>query len=231
MFAVYPNGLEKIFWFSQTWSVTLDTEHVTVTSFNGSNLTAVTNTRTVLGNVSALDTNIPYVESLMLTLSNGPNYYNAHPTLVRGTDGSVGTTSYSYGQAFAKVTAIEYLNMNPNAFCPTGTEIKDPGCHCMLNTWYAYFEFNPVTEINSSEYTMDQTFYTPLASSIINQNNVGSIDDEIGSLPWDGAHFKSWLAEDDAFKSAFPHWEDCAFWNTGTFPFVAEPGPIRVPLC
>ena len=221
VFAVDLNGLQKVFWFSETWSVTLDTEHVTVTSFNGSNLTAVTSTRTVLGNISALDTDIPYIQSLMRTLSNGPNYYNPRPTLVRGTDGIVGTTSYSYGQAFAEVTAIEYLHMNPNAFCPTNTGIGESGCQCSLNTWYPFFQFMPVTEITSSEYTMDQTFYTPLASSIINQNNVASLDSEIGALyVWDGKHFMSWLAKDEAFKSAFPNWKDCAVWDTGSFPLV-----------
>ena len=167
----------------------------------------------------------------MRTLSNGPNYYNPQPTLVRGTDGSVGTTSYSYGQAFAQVTAIKYLSMNPNAFCHTSMDGKS-GCQCSLNTWYPFFEFNPVTQISSSEYTMDQTFYTPLASSIINQNNVGSLDDEIGELrPWDGKHFMSWLGRDEAFSSAFPHWQDCAVWDTGKFSLVADAGAISVLSC
>ena len=160
----------------------------------------------------------------MATLSNGPNYYNPKPTLVRGTDGSVGTTSYSYGQAFAEVTAVKYLHMNPNAFCPVSMKAGQSGCQCSLNTWYPFFQFNPVAAITSSEYTMNRTFYTPLASSIINQNNVGSLDDEIGDFqPWNGEHFMSWLAEDESFRSNFPHWKDCAVWDTGTFsPYLSR---------
>ncbi len=80
------------------WSVTLDTEYVTVTSFNGSNATATTTTRTVLGDVQALNTtNVPYIETLMMTIQNGESHFNPQATLVRGTNGSVGTTSFPYG--------------------------------------------------------------------------------------------------------------------------------------
>ncbi|KAL8786595.1 MAG: hypothetical protein Q9195_008152 [Heterodermia aff. obscurata] len=175
---------------------------------------------TVLGNVSTLDTDVPYVQSLMQSLANGASYYDAQPTLVRGTNGSVGTTSFSYGQAFAEVTAVKYLSMNPNTICPKS------GCQCMLNTYSPFFAFNPVTEITSSVYTLDQTFYTPLASSVINQDNLKSLDFEFGNIyGWDGEHFMSWLAEDEAFKSAFPHWEDCAVWDT-----AAGPPGVKLPV-
>lgn len=226
VFAVDARGLQQIFWFSQTWSVTLDTEHVTVTSFNGSNLTAVPSTRTALGNISTLDTQVDYVQSLMSTLENEVGYENPNPTLVRGTDGSVGTTSYPYGQPFAEVAAIVYWSSIPNPYCPLnmgyGPFQGSSECQCMLNTWFPAFILR--TGINSSVYTMDQTFYTPLASSVINAGMAAQADDNRPLTPWDGVHFKSWLAEDEAFRSAFPHWEDCAFWNTGTFVLVAELG-------
>ena len=225
-FAVDAQCLEQVVWLSQTWSVTLDTEHVTVTSFNGSNLTAVSSTRTALGNISALNTDVDYVYSLMNSLDNVVGYFNSHPTLVRGTDGSVGTTSYSYGQAFAQVNAIKYWSSIPNPYCPLNMGYgplqyqASSVCGCMLNNYFPAVAV--LTGINSSVYQMDQTFYTPLASSVINEGMVEEADDIDSLTPWDGAHFKSWLVEDEAFKSAFPHWEDCAFWNTGTFVLVAD---------
>jgi len=75
--AVDMLGLQQIFWFSETWSVTLDTEYVTVTSFNGSNATALTNTRTVLGDILSLNTTVPYISSLMNTIANGECYFNS----------------------------------------------------------------------------------------------------------------------------------------------------------
>lgn len=79
---------------------------------------------------------------------------------------------------------------------------------------------------------MDQTFYTPLASSVINQNNLNELDDDFGAIyGWDGEHFMSWLAENEAFKSAFPHWKRCAVCDTGTFSLVAEAVPISVLSC
>ena len=215
--------------------MTLDTEHVTVTSFNGSNLTAVSSTRTVLGNISALDTGVPYVQSLFSTIGNDFGYFNSRPTLIRGTDGSVGTTSYSYGQAFAQVTAIGYYSVIPNPDCPMNMGYGPYGygsskCQCMLNTWL--YEFAPNYGIASSNhYTMNRTFYTPLASSVLNQNNVNNMDDISSITPWDGVHFKAWLAEDEAFKSAFPNWEDCAFWNAGTFVLVAQVGQVSTLVC
>lgn len=197
----------------------MDTKYVTVTSFNGSNATAVTSTMIVSGNLSALDVSQnSYVQSLMSTLDNEVEYFNPDPTLVRGTDGSVGTTSFPYGQAYAEVDAINYRYMIPNQYCPmnmgSGPEGgEDGGCQCMMNTWYPLNL--PVTGVNSTTYRLDRTYYQPLPSSVIDEQNAGGADD-IDSLPdWDGQKFKAWLASDEAFKSAFPNWEDCAFWNTG----------------
>ena len=213
----------------------MDTEHVTVTSFNGSNLTAVTSTRTALGNISTLDTQVDYVQSLMLSINNEVGYFNSQPTLVRGTDGSVGTTSYTYGQPYAQVTAINYRYMIPNLQCPMNMGIGPggdyEGCQCVMNTWFPAFVPVVATAVNSSEYTMDQTFYTPLASSLVNAGMAAQADDIDALTPWDGQNFKSWLAEDEAFKSAFPHWEDCAFWNTGMLVLVAEVGQVGTLSC
>ena len=238
--ALDVHGLQKIFWFSQTWSVTLDTEHVTVTSFNGSNLTALTSTRTVLGNVSALDTSVPFVQSLINPFSEqgAGVYFNFNPTLVRAKDGSVGTTSFSYGQAFAEVTAIDYLYTIPDPQCPMGMGLypydSPAGCHCVLNSFFPFFDFlGLVANVNSSVYGLDQTFYTPLASSVMNEDQaLNDVGIGIGAFSdWDGEHFMSWLAEDEAFKSAFPHWEDCAVWHTGTSSFAEDACSISVPSC
>lgn len=215
-------GLQQIFWFSETWSVTLDTEHVTVTSYNGSNASAVTNTRTVLGNVTALDTiDVPYVASLMLKLDNEESYFNPDPTLVRGINGSVGTTSFPYGQAFAELTAVNYRYMLPSTDCPLnmGEGLGSDGCACLMNSWWPAHV--PLQWIDSSYYTMDRTYYQPLSSSVMNEDNAGGQDDAQFFQQWDGEKFKAWLAEDKAFRSAIPNWEDCAFWNVGKTSFLA----------
>ena len=194
--------------------MTLDTELVTVTSFNGSNATAITNTRTVTGDVKTLNTSVDYIYTLMQKLDNEVMYFNSKPTLVRGTDGNVGTTSFSYGQAYAEVTAVNYRYMVPYSDCPANMA-KGPGipCTCMFDHWYpAGF---PVTGISTSEYTLDQTYYAPLPASVLNENNAGGADDIDQLEPWDGEKIRAWLAENRAFKSAFPNWEDCVFWNTG----------------
>lgn len=222
--AVDAGGLQQIFWFSHTWSVTLDTEYVTVTSFNGSNATAVTNTRTVLGDVQSLNTSdVPYIASLMSTLDNNVMYFNPNATLVRGTNGSVGTTSFPYGQAYAQVTAVGYRYMVPNTYCPMNMGIiafDTKTCHCLMNTWF--YVGLPVGGVSTSIYTLNRTYYEPLPSSQINEHNAGGADDINMLEPWDGQRFRTWLAEDEAFKSAFPNWEDCAFLNTGESPVTSR---------
>lgn len=222
-------GLQQVFWFTEAWSVTLDTEYITVTSFNGSNVTATTNTRTVLGDVQSLNTsNIPYIETLMATIYNGEGYFNARPTIVRGTNGSVGTTSFPYGQPYAEVTAIDYRSMLPSPDCPRNMgkarfNTKEDECLCLMNTFFP-LAGDIVTNVKDQFYTMTRTYYVPLPSTQINETNAGNIFD-MGSLQhWDGAAFKAWLAEDEAFKSAFPNWEDCAFWNAGKFSLQSQGG-------
>lgn len=219
--AVDDAGLQQIFWFSQTWSVTLDTKYVTVTAFNGSNATATTNTRTVLGDLQSLDPgNIPYIFSLMATVENQVGYFNPNPTLVRGTNGSVGTTSFPYGQPFAMVTAINYRYILPNPSCPLNMGVIEDSCQCLMNSWFPAHV--PVYSMNTTVYTLDRTYYQPLPSSVINEG-IAHVADDIDSLElWDGEKFKAWLAEDENFKSAFPNWEDCAFWNRAAGPPAAK---------
>lgn len=199
--------------------MTLDTEYVTVTSFNGSNATAATNTRTVLGDVQSLNTSdVPYIRSLMATIANGESYFNPLPTLVRGTNGSVGTTSFSYGQPFAEVTGINYRYMLPNPDCPKNMGMMAFGvapqdCRCLMNS---YFPFGPpFVSVGSTIYTLARTYYEPLPTSQMNESNAHWANGMDTLQPWDGGKFKAWLAGDEAFKSAFPNWEDCAFWDAG----------------
>ena len=211
-------GLQQIFWFSQTWSITLDTKYVTVTSYNGSNATAITNTKTVLGDLQSVDTkNVPYIASLMMTLDNEVMYFNPNATLVRGTNGSVGTTSFPYGQAFAQITAINYRSILPNPECPVNMgAIAGESCVCVMNTWFPAFV--PISSMTTTRYVLDRTYYTPLPSSVIDEANAHGADDIDELTPWDGEKFKAWLAEDEAFKAAFPNWADCAFWDAGKSP-------------
>lgn len=205
--------------------MTLDTEHVTVTSYNGSNATATTNTRTVTGNIKTLNTSVDYIYTLMKKLDNPVMYFNSEPTLVRGTDGNVGTTSFPYGQAYAEVTAVNYRYMVPNSYCPANMGKGPSGpCICMFDHWYP--AGLPVKGISTSEYILDQTYYTPLPASVINEDNAGGADDIDSLEPWDGENIRAWLAENAAFKSAFPNWEDCVFWNTGK-SFLASTEPRK----
>lgn len=82
-----------------------------------------------------------------------------------------------------------------------------------MNTWFPALV--PVTSINTTIYTLDRTYYEPLPSSAMNESNARDVWDRGMLEPWDGQNFKAWLAGDEAFKSALPNWEDCAFWNTG----------------
>ena len=222
--AVDAQGLQQVVWLTETWSVTLDTEYVTVTSFNGSNSTAVSNTRTVLGDVMSLDASAyPYSEFLLQVHEKNNGYLNTTPAFARGTDGSVGTTSLPYGQPFAEVRGINYRYMVPTDGCPMnmGNQGFDPdpcgSCTCVMNSWFPAFV--PFRGVSTTTYDLDRIYYQPLSPSQMNEHLM-VYQDLIASLaPWDGENFSAWLAEDEGFNSAFPNWKDCAYWNTGK-PFL-----------
>ena len=225
-FAVDERGLQQIFWLSETLSITLDTEYVTVTSFNGSIATATNSTRTLLGDVNTLTQYLSIYDLIDSVIANPIGYYNDTPTFARGTDGNVGTTSFPYGQAFIQVTAINYhfVAFKPDTQCPANMGLDtieaDLGCQCMLNTFFP-FRFPP-WGVNDSLYIMDRTYYQPLASTLLNESNAAGVDDQATMEGWDGKAFESWIAEDEAFKSAFPNWRDCAFWDQGKSILAAK---------
>lgn len=209
--------------------MTLDTEYVTVTIFNGSNVSATNNTITVLGDVQSLDPNTdsnPYYYKLKSWQGILHDYFNVNATLVRGTDGSVGTTSFPYGQPFAQITGIDYRYMVHNDDCPMNMahyqyQYEDDGCICLMNSYFAISnDFYPGVEFK--RYSLDRTYYVPLQSDQMNEARVDVAGMTDSLYPWDGEQFSAWLAEDEDFKSAFPNWQDCAFWNTGKLSFLPE---------
>ena len=229
--AVDPQGLQQVVWLTnKTWSVTLDTEYVTVTSFNGSNSTALPNTRTVLGDVASLNASAyPYNGFLaQVQMRNNEGYFNPTPAFARGTDGSVGTTSIPYGQPYAEVRGINYMYMVPTDGCPMNMgNIGSEPCTCLMNHWFPAFV--PFSGVSTTTYDLDQIYYQPLSPSQMNEDLMQHQEDISPLTPWDGENFSAWLAEDEGFKSAFPNWEDCAIWNTGKYPLfslIASP-PLR----
>ena len=195
-----------------------------MTSYNGSNATAVTNSRTVSGDVQALaNSSLSYVTTLIESIfsgEEGEGYFNSKPTFVRGTDGQVGTTSIPYGQPYAQVTAINYRYMTPISDCPLNMGKLSYGestsaCVCLMNTWFPQFPGASGADSATSEYTLDATYYQPFPASVLNEGNSGDIFDAGDFQPWDGKRFKAWLAGNEAFKAAYPNWEDCAFWDAG----------------
>ena len=218
MIAVDIQCLQQVVWLTETWSVTLDTEYVTVTSFNGSNATAISSTTTALGDAASLDSSAnPYAAFLYSAYIQNNGYMNTNATFVRGTNGSVGTTSFPYGQAFAEVTAVEYRYMVPAPPCPLNMGPNfDDGCQCWMNTWFPPFLPEYIASgVSTTTYSLDRTYYQPLSSSQMNEQLIFGQDVVVPLAPWDGENFSAWLAEDEGFKSAVPNWEDCAYWNTG----------------
>ena len=188
-----------------------------MTSINGSNATGVPTTRTVLGDVATLDLSAnSYLFSKIYEMDEHDIYYlNEDATFVRGSDGSVGTTSFPFGQAFAEVTAINYRYMTSVPGCIMNEGIGDmgDGCICLMNSWFDAFA-PPIRGNNNKVYTLDATYYVPIPSSQMNEDVAGQQNDA-DNIPWDGAAFSSWLAGNEAFQNAFPNWKDCASWNYG----------------
>lgn len=211
------NVLQQVFWLSEVWSFTIDTVSVIVTTFNGSNATAVTSTKTVLGDLNAISaSHTSYLSSLFATvINNDQEHYNHNASLLRINGCSVGTTSFAYGQAYGEACAIKYRYMTPNSLCPRNMTVEPgdtspgeaPGCSCLMNSWFSEAYKDLVNGVETIVYSLDRTYYQPLPSTQINESNAGAVCEIDGMLQnWDGEKFKAWLAGDEAFKSAFPNW-------------------------
>ena len=199
-----------------------------MTSYNGSNATAVTNTKVVSGDLDAYPVSgDSAISSLMWSkMGNAENYFNPYPILVRIGDGSVGTTSFSFGQPYAEVTRIGYRSMIPNQYCPHNMGPSPFGaersvCKCLMNTWFQ--ADIPITGVTTEMYTLGRTYYQPLPMTVINESVAGPLfQNRLGSIaPWDGADLSSWLAQDEGFQAKFGD-QNCAFWNTAAGPPAAK---------
>ena len=157
-------------------------------------------------------------------------YFIPSVSLVRGTDGSVGTTSFPYGQAYARVTKVAYNYMVPISVCPlnmgarfnypsSGT-IQETDCSCVFNTDPQLF--GAFTGTYSSNFLLDETYYQPLASTILNADNAVNISMFNTLKPWNTADFSSFLGGNAAFGSAFPGWENCVIWDAANGPPAAK---------
>lgn len=208
-------GLEQVIWYNSSISLTLDTVVEYVTTYRGSNITAVTKTSTTYGDIDKVNAkNVSAAMSIYLThispmgsqYAGGGNIY-----LARGTDGALGlNVSFAWPSAYWGLSTIAYITSVSRASsagyacttplqnscdcksaCPTGLQNIDGECGCAVhldlpNQPSAY-------GVTTSYIPLPTYYYSPMSPEVMNytflEGGVGTFHGlDLGVL-------SSWLVE------------------------------------
>lgn len=225
-------------WFNSSIGLTLDTVSVYVTTYNGSNATAVTRTSTHYGNLNTVNvTELPEAQSIYINsvFRQVPEYQGGGSVfLARGTDGALGSmggsiTSLAWPTAYVVISSIAYSTTLSGTHCPSGLQSvgaanEGPICGCGLAQSYLPFDAS-TAEMNYSMIGLPSTFYAPVQYP--NAVNFSHFEEFMGN---EGANFHpstlgSWLREQSWATSLIPNFSQCVFVG----PAQGPPG-IKIPV-
>lgn len=188
----------------------MDTVSIVVTQYNN---TAITETKTIHGDVRSLNTSMV---SEALSIASSINAYEGNPEynggsppfqLVSGTDGNVGNgVSIPYPTPYVAVFALDYNTLTTTASqCPSGLSPGNgvylrPSCYCMMNDT----SNNQLLGASTSYIKMSRTYFEALdtSSGSFFSNSYASVNMD---------KFRSWLYSDTSLIEAVPDLKTCLF--------------------
>lgn len=218
--------------------MTLDTISVYITTYNGSNATAVTRTSTHYGDLNTVNVKeVPEAQSIYATsvLRQIPEYVGGGSIfLARGTDGALGSmggsiTSLAWPTAYVMISSIAYSTTLSNTHCPSGLQSIGaangaPICDCGLNQYFLPFDAS-TSQMGYTMIGLPFTYYAPVdAPDAVNFSDFGS---HMGNTDADFENLSlgTWLKEQAWASSLIPNLSQCAFVGRAQGP----PG-IKIPV-
>ena len=227
-------GLQQVLWFNSSISLTLDTVSIYVTTYNGSNATAVTRTSTRYGDISTIKgVKVPEAYSIYMKWVFGqiPEYDGGGSVfLARGTDGGLGSiTSIAWPTAYVLISSVAYYTTVRNTYCPSGLQPEGSDgnvCGCALNGTFTQSTLEDQLDhgINLTYIGLPSLFYFPLDPTIVNFN---SFESGFGSTlaQFNVSTLSSWLREQPWATSLVPNLAQCVVTGVPQGP----PG-IKIPV-
>ena len=214
--------------------MTLDTVSVYVTTYNGTNQTAITSKTTIYGDIATINASTvaeaqsisSYLVAAVIEYEGGGPLY-----LARGSDGAIGsTTSIPWPTPFIKISTAVYTSSTSypdQELCPSGLQLAAGGypspstCICAMTS---YWPIDPPDGLTTTSIGFPSAFYYPINATAFNWNVIarGGMD-EFAML--DMEVYSSWLVAQPWATALFPNLRQCAFVDLPQGP----PG-VKIPV-
>ena len=227
-------GLNQILWYNESITLTLDTVSVFVTTYNGSNATAITRYSTIYGDIETVNVSaVPAAMSIFnsYVADKVPQYGAEGPIyLARGTDGSIGSvTSYAWPLPYIQVSSIAYTTTVSFAGCPSGGQtvaaIASTTCYCALDgNGAGFFIGETIAGLSTTTIPLPSTLYFPVPPQYFNLGLLESgMLDEFAYL--NHSDLASSIAKQPWASSLFPNLRQCA-----TLGLPQGPPGVKIPV-
>ena len=217
---VDAGGLQRIVWFTETISLNLDTVSVFVTTYNGSNSTAITSYSTIYGDIEAVNASqVPaatsiyqyYIFNAVMQYGGGGSIY-----LARATDGRINSAaSYAWPTPYMEISAVAYTTTIPFSDCPSGLQpvttniLTDYFCGCALDgTNHGINPLETNSGLATTKINLPSNLYFPISPKDFNMTLLESnMLDEFAYLNF--SDLTSSLAKQPWATSLIPNMQQC----------------------
>lgn len=217
-------GLNRIYWYSSTLSLTLDTVSEAITKYNN---TAVTSTTTIYGNLNSVNlSTVAEASSIAeaeIDPQQGNDYDNAAFFLGNATNGLVdGSVSIPYPIPYLAISGFQYLSATSGLQgCPAGFDegVGPGGCSCIMESVAAFqvAQSDNSYGVTAAPVSLTSTFYQVLNSHPVGNDlsDMGGADVFIGTF--DTASFSNFLSSASVFES-YPALRSCVIHDNYNGP-------------
>ena len=207
--------ISQVFWISSTLKLTLDTEYVTVTQYNGS---AVTGTTVVTGDLDTIDpATVSKAYSMALTIEMPDPYEGIGPGMIlaNGRDGKINDAlSIPYPTPYLGIAGVQVWTQTILSQTSSGSVVNN----CPLKTFNIFAGGYSDDSLSCIQVFFSNTYYEVLTS--------------LEGEPWmstsvniDTASFSSWVMSNETFVKQYPELSQCTF----IAPAFGPPG-VKVPV-
>lgn len=208
--------ISQVFWINSTIKLTLDTEYVTVTQYNGS---AVTSTTVITGDVDSLDpATVSEAYSMALTIQMpGPYEGLGGPgvVLANGRDGKLNDAlSIPYPTPYLGIAGVQVWTQTLLSQTLQGSVVQN----CPLKTFDIFAGGYSDDSLSCIQVEFLNTYYEVLT--------------HLAAEPWsstlveiDTASFSSWVMSNETFVKQYPELSQCTF-----IPPAFGPPGVKVPV-
>ncbi|KAL8792157.1 MAG: hypothetical protein Q9195_005253 [Heterodermia aff. obscurata] len=208
--------ISQVFWINSTLRLTLDTEYVTVTQYNG---TAVTSTTVVTGDVDTIDpATVSAAYSMALTIPM-PDPYGGlggpGVVLANGRDGKLNdAVSIPYPSPYLGIAGVQVWTQTLLSQTIQGSVVHD----CPLKTFNIFEGGYADDSLSCIQVEFSNTYYEALT--------------DLSGQPWsstvveiDTASFSSWVMSNETFVKQYPGLSHCTF-----IPPAFGPPGVKIPV-